>query len=347
MTNTAYDVLVVGGGPAGLAVAIGAARAGLDVAICERRPGIIDKACGEGLMPGALLALHRLGVDPPGHDIGGIIYRQGAAAAHARFRHDLGRGVRRIDLHSALRAAADELGIAVLEQNVSEVVQHADHVVANGLRARYLVAADGLHSPVRAAVGLTHAASSLRPSAPRWGQRQHFATAPTCDSVEVIWAEHSEAYVTPVGPNLIGVAVLSSHRGGFGEQLAEFPELSARLDGAAPASSIRGAGPLRQRVTAHVAGRVLLVGDAAGYIDALTGEGLAVAFASAEVLVDCLARDRPEEYEREWARVSRRSRIITSGLLWARERPFTSRRIVPLAARAPALFSIAVGQLAR
>ncbi|MEO6083273.1 MAG: FAD-dependent monooxygenase, partial [Umezawaea sp.] len=143
------DVVVAGGGPAGLAVALGCARAGLDVVVCEKRRGVIDKACGEGLMPGAVRALAALGIDPPGHPIGGITYRQGAVSAHAPFRNGLGRGVRRTVLHEVLRAEVERHGVPVLATPVTDVVQVADHVRVGDLRARYLVAADGLHSSLR------------------------------------------------------------------------------------------------------------------------------------------------------------------------------------------------------
>lgn len=344
MPERLHDVVVVGGGPAGLAVALGCARAGMDVVVCEKRAGVIDKACGEGLMPGAVRALAALGIDPPGHPIAGITYRQGSAAAHAAFRGDLGRGVRRTTLHDALRAEVDRHGVPVLPIAVTDLSQHDDHVRTGGLRARYLVAADGLHSAIRGLAGLGTTGSA---SAPRWGLRRHYALAPFTNAVEVTWAGRSEAYVTPVGPAAVGVAILSSIRGGFTEQLAAFPELAARLAGAEPVSSVRGAGPLRQRTVSRVAGRVLLVGDAAGYVDALTGEGLAVSLTTAAELVRCLRAGRPAEYDRAWRRASRRSRWLTEALLWARGRPALARRIVPSAVRAPRLFAAVVDQLAR
>jgi flavin-dependent dehydrogenase len=336
------DVLVVGAGPAGLAVALGAARAGLDVAVCERRPGPIDKACGEGLMPGAVRALAALGVDPPGHDIRGIAYLRDQARALADFTNGPGRGVRRIALQQALRAAVDAAGIPVLHRRIAEVRQYDDHVCADDLAARYLVAADGLHSPIRQSIGLA-APSAVQP---RWGQRRHYAMAPWSDYVEVTWAANSEAYVTPVSADTVGVAVLTSDRGSYEQQLAAFPELAARVAAAQPASGVRGAGPLRQRVRGRAAGRVLLVGDAAGYVDALTGEGIAVSLAAASELVACLVADRPDRYDQAWLRVSRRSRLITSSLLWARRRPVLARSIVPVATRLPGVFRAAVDQLA-
>lgn len=336
------DVIVVGAGPAGLATALGAARAGLDVLVFERRSGPIDKACGEGLMPVAVRALAALGVDPPGFALRGIAYRRAGTVARADFRSGPGRGVRRTELQRSLRDAVDVAGIPVREERVGEVVQAADRVVVAGESARYLVAADGLHSPIRTALGL-----AARPiGASRWGLRQHFAVPPQDGFVEVNWSDRAEAYVTPVDENTIGISLLTSQRGPFDRQLTAFPWLAERLAGAQAASDVRGAGPLRQRVRGRVRGRVLLIGDAAGYVDALTGEGIAISLASAAVLVRCLVADRPQDYERAWRTVSRRSRLLTEGLLWSRRLPGVPRAIVPLAVRLPGLFGGIVNQLA-
>ncbi len=336
------DLLVAGGGPAGLSTALIAARAGLAVAVVEPRPGTIDKACGEGLMPGALEALAGLGVRPAGHPIRGIRYTDGRREAVAPFPAGAGRGVRRTALHDALREAVLAAGVTIHEGRVGAVEQDADRVRAGGLVARYLAAADGLHSPVRAALGLDLPDDRPR----RYGLRRHYATAPWTDVVDVHWAASSEAYVTPVGPDLVGVALLGGRSAGFEESLRAFPELLDRLPADA-VTTTRGAGPLRQRVRARVAGRVLLVGDAAGYVDALTGEGIAVSLGCAAALVDAVVADRPADYERAWRRASRRYRWLTGALLWTRQRPLLSRAIVPVAAGLPPVFRAAVGQLAR
>jgi flavin-dependent dehydrogenase len=103
---------------------------------------------------------------------------------------------------------------------------------------------------------------------------------------------------------------------------------------------------LRQRVRDRVAGRVLLVGDAAGYIDALTGEGMGLAFGAAEVLVDCVVRDRVDTYDHRWRQLTRRYRVLTEALVQATARPPVRNRIVPAAAALPRVFSAAVNLLA-
>ncbi len=117
------DLVIAGGGPVGLATALYAARAGLDVEVREPRPGPVDKACGEGLMPGAVADLAELGVDPPGHRLAGIRYLGGGRTADAPFRHGDGRGVRRTTLHRALAEAVAEAGVKIVERAVGEVEQ--------------------------------------------------------------------------------------------------------------------------------------------------------------------------------------------------------------------------------
>ena len=148
------DVVVVGGGPVGLASAIEARLAGLTVALIEPRDSTIDKACGEGLMPGALPLLARLGVDPVGMPLRGVSYLSPHRRADHLFRTGAGRGVRRTALHDALLSRAEQLGVERLCSRVETFTQDSSGVTVNGLRAGWLFGADGLHSAVRRVAGL-------------------------------------------------------------------------------------------------------------------------------------------------------------------------------------------------
>jgi flavin-dependent dehydrogenase len=91
---------------------------------------------------------------------------------------------------------------------------------------------------------------------------------------------------------------------------------------------------------------VLLTGDAAGYVDALTGEGVSTGLACARAAVAAIAAGRPEEYPRAWARETRRHRLLTGALLAAASRPGTRRLVVPAAVRTPRGFGLVVDLLA-
>jgi flavin-dependent dehydrogenase len=337
------DLVVAGGGPVGLATALLAARAGLDVVVREPRTGVVDKACGEGLMPGAVQELARLGVRPHGHPLRGIRYLDGHRTAEADFRDGDGLGVRRTTLHASLLEAALAAGVEVLPGRVTSYEARTDRVLVDGEAARYLVGADGLHSTVRRLAGLAGEPDRRR----RHGLRHHVSVTPWSPYVEVHWSEVGEAYVTPVGPDLVGVAVLTAHRLPLADLLPAFPRLGERLRGAPAASDVRGAGPLRQRVVARSRGRVLLVGDAAGYVDALTGEGLALGLAQARTAVDAVAAGDTSGYDAACRRIGRRHVLLTETLLAAARVPAARRRLVPAASRFPALFGAAVHQLAR
>lgn len=343
------DLLVAGGGPVGLATAITAARRGLSAVVVEPRPGVLDKACGEGLMPPAVASLGELGVTlPVSHPFLGVRYVDASGSVEAPFRDGPGLGVRRTVLHAALLERARALGVQLIEGRIQAFQQDDDGVEAIGLRARYGVAADGLHSRIREGLGL-----ALPPRLPaRLGVRRHFRLRPWSPWVEVHWAEHAEAYVTPVAEDLVGVAILyrrdapppRADAPPFERWLSAFPALAERLHD--PVTQARGAGPFEQRVLRRVAGRVLLVGDAAGYLDPLTGEGIRLGLESAAALVAAVAADRPEDYEPAWRRIARRYLWMTGLLLAVGRTPWARRLIVRVPSSAPWIFARGLNLLA-
>jgi flavin-dependent dehydrogenase len=435
MAAPATDLLVIGGGPAGLATAIRARLAGMSVRVIERARPPIDKACGEGLMPDAVSRLEELGVELGPHEscrFRGIRYLDGEVSqvvAEGVFPGAGGMGVRRLHLHQALARRAAELGVelcwgvaarglapvaadaglattpepamateppagpAAMAATVADTAgawlppargAYTDRAGLEIAAARWVVGADGLRSRVRQWAGLAGPPARRR----RFGVRRHFACPPWSDLVEVYWGPGCEAYVTPVGSRLVGVAMLWSddrRQGrrhgmpGDGEQgvanpadgdaptrepgdgepvfdrlLAHFPALASRLAGAPAASRDRGIGPLLQRVRGVCRSNVALIGDAAGYVDAITGEGLAVALHQSAALIEVLAATpkaagAPDlaRYAAAHRRIGRLPDNMTALVLAIERRPWLRRRAVRALAAEPALFSRLLGIHAR
>lgn len=350
--NRFWDVVVVGAGPVGLAAAIEARRAGMNVVVLERRRPGIDKACGEGVMPPGVARLDALGVTLPtasSSPFTGIRYidLDGTTplVAEGTFPAGEGRGIRRVALSKALEERARQVGVVVrYECAARSVVSHKDHASAQTpnetVRGAHLIAADGLHSAVRRHMGLGTRPTGVK----RYGVRRHYALPPWSSKVEVYWHQNAEAYVTPVG-NAVGVAILHGCRGArFETLLSSFAPLRERLHGVPAVSEARGAGPFRQRVRRRYRGRVALVGDAAGYVDALTGEGITLGLRSAHALVEVLAEGAPlEDYEIRYRRLSRTYYTLTETLLQVARRPRWRRRVMHLLVQRPALFDQVLG----
>ena len=335
------DVIVVGGGPVGLAAAIEARLAGLSVTVIEPRDGAIDKACGEGLMPGAVPLLARLGVEPRGFALRGVSYQDGKREANHAFVTGSGLGVRRTTLHAALHNRAVELGAHFVYEKVDTLTNTADFVEAVGIRADWMLACDGLHSTVARLAGLSRPAPAARR---RFGLRRHYRIDPWSDHIEVHWNRLGELYVTPTADGMVGVALLARQGTSFDDALAASPALAARVSSAETASELRGAGPLRQQTTARSTGRIMLVGDASGYVDAITGEGLRLGFDQARAAIAAITSGA--DYERDWVRITRDFRVLTSGLAFVATTPLHAA-VVPLARALPALYGRAVETLAR
>ena len=365
MSTSAIDVLMVGGGPAGLAAGISFGRAGLRTVVCERGSLPADKPCGEGVMPTGLRHLERLGVSAylrPEHmrPFVGIHYLSAAGAgASARFAEGPGQGIRRTELSRALWERAATIDAVEVRSRTGVTLGTRG---PGGTRAwlddreviaRLVVGADGINSRVRRWAGLQGVSRRRR----RFAVQQHFRCRPWSEYVEVHWAGGVEAYVTPCGPQEVGVAFLWAPEGTdgggpglIGSMLSRFPRLRTSLEGAESSAGPRAIGPLHQVARAPMSDGVALVGDASGYLDAITGEGISLALAQVQALYDTIgpwllrgsdraptARDL-QSYSRRISAMVHQHHLITRLVLFLSRHPGLADRAIQGLGRQPELF---------
>lgn len=316
------DVFVIGGGPAGLATAIAARRHGLSVVLADGAVPPIDKPCGEGLMPDGVEALRQLGIAIPAGDaypFRGIRFVSGGTKAEAEFPRGTAYGIRRTNLHRVMLDHAAASGVHMLWQAAVTGLHPEGALVAGELvRARWVVGADGSSSRVRTWAKLNRHDLDAPPKKNlRFAFRRHYRVAPWTGFMELHWGRHCQVYVTPVGREEVCVALISSSpKLRLDDALGEFPELCARLENAELASSERGAITVTRRVPRVYRGRTVLVGDASGGVDAITGEGLCLTFRQAALLGDCLANGDLARYQKGHRTLIRRPALMARMMLF-------------------------------
>jgi menaquinone-9 beta-reductase len=306
------DIFVIGGGPAGLAAAIAASRKGFSVTLADGSQPPVDKACGEGMMPGTLAALTELGVELPagtGHVLRGIRFVEGDTDVAAEFPDGLGIGIRRTLLHSLLIRKAQDCGVTLLWKTPVLGIE-GDRVILNNrtVRARWIVGADGTQSRVRRWSKLNLAITYQH----RLANRRHYRVKPWTSFTEVHWGPQIQAYVTPVSEEEVCIVTMGDTAKKVDPDLAlkALPRLSTRLAGAELIGRERGAISATQTLSRVWRGNVALVGDASGGVDAITGEGLRLAFRQALSLAESMLSCDLRAYARAHSRLARRPLLM-------------------------------------
>lgn len=316
-----YDVLIAGAGPAGSSLAIQLGRAGYSVALVDRTRFPRAKPCGEFLSPPCVPMLEQLGLDSrllrgTAHEVDGMRLHAHGHGAQGRYRSVGatsapvigGLGIRRDVLDARIVDVARRVdAVTVLEEHsVRDVLRDSQGRILGlelrnpegedmSLRARMTIGADGLRSRVAQALDVRRPIPWLR----------RFALVTRYTGVEAL--PHGELHLIDGGYfaavdvdggqfslNLVVDAdVLSKGREGleacYAERLARAPELADRLAGAERSAPLRAYGPLAVRTTKQIFPGAALVGDACGYVDPMTGEGIFFALRGAELLAAAIA----------------------------------------------------------
>jgi flavin-dependent dehydrogenase len=352
---TKTDLLVVGGGPAGAAVATLAAQKGASVILLEKDKFPRDKVCGEFLSAEGCGVLHRLNMLQTIKSLGAKTMTS-CLLADAKGKHvasplpQAALGISRATLDTLLLAKAHAAGVHVMEQTqaVAPIVER--NVVkgittkSDSFRAKLVVAADGRRSMLQRALN-PDAGDPMTTSADSWfGFGAHFQdrTRGLGGRIELYVFEGGYAGLGPIEGGRLDLALIAkvealracgnTPRRLFEERIMKNPLLATRLDGLEPLTPWRAIGPLKFGVRKPASHGALFLGDAAGTIDPFSGEGISNALVAAELALPYIERALHDGYlstdaARQWtatwkgafAPVTRRAGML--GQLFRHPRP--------------------------
>jgi flavin-dependent dehydrogenase len=290
-------------------------------------------------MPDGIDALAKLGIRIPeieAHRFRGIRFVSGDISTEAFFPRGYALVVRRTNLHQLMVERAERAGVLLCWGAVVTGL-HAEGGLVRGelVRARWIVGADGSGSRVRCWAGLD---SHLRKKQ-RFAFRRHYKIAPWSEFMELHWGTRCQVYVTPVDQSQICVALISRDPAlRLDEALQQFPHLSERLRGAEHGSVERGAMTVTRKLARVCSDRVALLGDASGGVDAITGEGLCLAFRQANLLADCLSKGDLQDYQAGHRALSRHPAMMAELMLLLERHDSLRQRAMRAFRERPSLF---------
>jgi menaquinone-9 beta-reductase len=321
------DVAVIGAGPAGAAAALFAARRGLRVIVVDKQAFPRDKPCGEGLMPSGRPALRELGLEaavvssgaPPlnGIQFGLVEDPPVPVRFPAHDGEQAGLGIRRLtfdaqlaealghDSHIQFSSPTEARDIRSDGDGMSTVI-----TTTGDIRARFVAVADGLRSALRHRQGWT-----VGPRPPhRYGIVGHWVMDTPVDPwVRITFDRGLEVYEGPVAGNQRMVALLcyQDRMPEFGGQLESRYRTIARairpgLRQAELVGAVSAVGPFWYGATTVANRGIFLIGDAAGFTDPITAEGIATGLRQARAFAAALASPNPERaYRRAHGQITR------------------------------------------
>jgi geranylgeranyl reductase family protein len=377
---SSWDVIVVGVGPAGCTAATLLARQGLRVVIVDRAAAPPPKVCGEYLSPGCLPLLERLGVlkslsEVGAHPLFGMrIHTPRGKVLEAQYpspHHGL--AIRRAWLDPILLDTAIKSGAEFLPSfQVSGLIWEGNGVTGirgrrrghpTCLHGRLTIGADGRNSVVARRLGVV--------TRHRWLDKLALVgyvegARGSEDVGEVFVGRDRYCILNPITPQLTNVGLVINRREFvptadlshcLTEVAGSLPGLGDRLAHIRPIGHVRCLGPLAYRGSRLTAPGALLIGDAAGFLDPFTGEGIYAALRSAELAVECALPSLQEQsatvpdlsaYSEAWRREFHAKWRLCTGLQHAIRHPLLAEGIVACLARVPTLSSrlmAAVGDL--